>query len=320
MSTWTPNWEGVLLDRAQQALEGWEPARRVAAVSPALEQAYLECAAITSQHSRTFYLASGLLPPAKRLAVRALYAFCRISDEIVDHSGGNAQEELAAWRQRVLSPDLPADPIARAWADTRERYHIPQLYVEQLLSGVAFDLTKKRYATFSDLANYCYGVACTVGLMSMHIIGFSSKAAIPYAIKLGVALQLTNILRDVAEDWQAGRVYLPQEDLDAFAISEDDIAAGRPTAQWRALMDFQITRARQFYSQAGPGIAMLHEDGRFAVAAASALYEAILDDILAHRYDVFRRRAHISALGKARRLPLVWWRARRLPGVHEQSD
>ncbi len=149
--------------------------------------------------------------------------------------------------------------------------------------------------------------------MSMHIIGFSGVAAVPYAIKLGVALQLTNILRDVAEDWRAGRVYLPAEDLRAFDISEDDIAHGRVTERWRALMHFQITRARQFYAQSWPGVAMLHGDGRFAVAAASSLYEAILDDIEAHRCDVFSRRAHVSALGKAARLPLIWWRAHSLP-------
>jgi phytoene synthase len=203
----------------------------------------------------------------------------------------------------------------QAWADTRSRYHIPQLYVEQLLDGVAFDLTQTRYNTFTELANYCYGVACTVGLMSMHIIGFSGVAAIPYAIRLGVALQLTNILRDIGEDWRAGRVYLPREDLDAFDISEADIAAGRLTDRWSALMGFQITRARQFYAQAWPGVAMLHKDGRFAVTTASSLYEAILNDILAHGCDVFHRRAHVSALGKAVRMPLIWWRSQRLPGA-----
>jgi len=319
MSTWTSNWEGVLLDRAQEALEGWEPVHRIDAIPPDLKQAYRYCAEITSQHSHTFYLASGLLPPAKRMAARALYAFCRISDEVVDHAQADAQAELEQWRQRVLSPDRSEDLVVRAWADTRARYHIPQLYVEQLLDGVANDLIHRRYGTFAELAEYCYGVACTVGLMSMHIVGFSSMAALPYAIKLGVALQLTNILRDVSEDCRAGRVYLPREDLDAFAVSESDIAAGRVTDRWRALMVFQITRTRQFYSQSWPGVAMLNKDGRFAIAAASNLYEGILDDILARRCDVFSHRAHLSALGKLRRLPFIWWRAQRLsdpaPGV-----
>jgi phytoene synthase len=311
MSTWSSNWEGALLDRAQQALEGWAPVAHAPDIAPDLAQTYRACADITSQHSRTFYLASGLLPPAKRMAVRALYAFCRISDEIVDRAEGDQRARLDDWRRRVLSPAPSPDPVVRAWADTRARYNIPQLYVEQLLDGVAYDLVRTRYNTFSELADYCYGVACTVGLMAMHIVGFSGMAAMPYAIKLGVALQLTNILRDVGEDWRSGRVYLPREDLDAFAVSEDDIAAGRLTERWRALIHFQVTRARQFYAQSWPGVALLHKDGRFAIAAASSLYEAILDDILAHGCDVFRRRARVSALGKAWRLPLIWLRARR---------
>lgn len=309
ISARTAQWERTLLDRALQALDGWEPARRVDAVPADLQQAYTHCADITSQHSRTFYLASGLLPPAKRMAVRALYAFCRVSDEIVDRAGGNAEADLDAWRRRVLSSEPSDDPVVRAWADTRARYHIPQLYAEQLLDGVASDLRRTRYATFTELVEYCYGVACTVGLMSMHIIGFSGVDAVPHAIKLGVALQLTNILRDVGEDWRAGRVYLPAEDLRAFDVSEDDIAGGLLSERWRAFMHFQVTRARQFYAQSRPGIAMLHKDGRFAVSAAGSLYEAILDDILAHRCDVFRRRAHVSPLGKAIRLPLIWWRS-----------
>ena len=315
MTTWTSNWERMLLDRALQALDTWEPVRRVEAIPPQLEQAYQHCADVTSQHSRTFYLASGLFPPAKRMAVRALYAFCRISDEIVDNARGDAQAELAKWRQSVLSPEASTNAVVRAWADARERYHIPQLYVEQLLDGVAHDLVQTRYDTFADLTEYCYGVACTVGLMSMHIAGFTGRTAMPYAIKLGVALQLTNILRDIGEDWRAGRLYLPREDLDAFAVSEDDIAHGRLTSRWRALIGFQITRARQFYAQAWPGIGALHEDGRFAIAAAASLYEAILDDILAHRCDVFTRRAHVPALGKASRLPLIWLRSQRVPNV-----
>ncbi len=285
----------------------------IAPIPAELEHAYVHCADVTAENSRTFYLASGLLPPAKRMAARALYAFCRVSDETVDRAEGDAQATLDDWRQRVLSPEPSPDPIILAFADTRARYHIPRLYIEQILDGVGYDLVQTRYSTFTELAEYCYGVACTVGLMSMHITGFSSMAAIPYAIKLGVALQLTNILRDVAEDWRAGRVYLPQEDLDAFDVSEDDIAHGCLTDRWRSLMEFQITRARQFYAQSWPGIAMLHPDGRFAIAAASSLYEAILDDILAHHCDVFHRRAHVPAVSKAARMPFIWLHSKRLP-------
>jgi phytoene synthase len=149
-----------------------------------------------------------------------------------------------------------------------------------------------------------------VGLMSMHIIGFAGNEAIPYAIKLGVALQLTNILRDVGEDWRAGRVYVPLDELVAFGLRQADLERGQVDDRWRALMRFQITRNRRLYAEAWPGIALLSGDGRFAVAAAGELYRAILDDIEAHDYDVFHRRAHVSMWDKARRLPGIWWRSR----------
>lgn len=144
----------------------------------------------------------------------------------------------------------------------------------------------------------------------MHIIGFSGAEAVPYAVKLGVALQITNILRDVGEDWRAGRVYLPLDELAAYGLTESDLAAGRVDGRWRAFMRFQIDRNRRLYAEAWPGIALLGKDGRLAVAAAGELYRAILDDIEAHDYDVFNRRAHVSAWGKLCRLPGIWWRNR----------
>ena len=268
-----------------------------------LWQAYARCEAVTAQHSRSFYLASGLLPPDKRRAVRALYAFCRTSDDIVDRPDGDPKTALTAWQSRVFEAHPPEDDlVAVAWSDTLTRFHIPHRYVEQLIGGVARDLRQKRYATFDDLASYAYGVASTVGLMSMHITGFSGPEAIPYAIKLGVALQVTNVLRDVREDFLAGRVYLPTEDLDRFGVTEEHLSEGRVDERWRALMRFQIERNRRLYAEAWPGIALLDRDGQFAIAAAAELYRAILDDIEAHDYNVFSRRAHVGAMGKLRRL------------------
>ena len=276
-----------------------------------LKRAYAYCESVTAAHSRSFYLAGNLLAPDKRRAVHALYAFCRVSDNLVDCPQDNPLPALAAWRSRALSPTPPGDDlIATAWADTRRRYHIPHRYVEQLIEGVARDLHQTRYATFENLTAYAYGVASTVGLMSMHIVGFSSPAAIPYAIKLGVALQMTNILRDVGEDWRMGRLYLPLEELASYGLSEADVADGRVNDRWRAFMDFQITRARRLYQEAWPGIALLNKDGRVAIAAAGELYRAILDDIEDHDYDVFNRRAHLSAWRKLGRLPGIWWRNR----------
>ena len=247
----------------------------------------------------------------KRKAVRALYAFCRTTDDIVDNAQGNVIEQLDDWRHRALSGQpQPHDLVPLAWMDMCARYKVPMIYAHQLVEGVARDLEQTRYETFAELAEYSYGVASTVGLMSMHIIGFESDEAIPYAIRLGVALQVTNILRDIGEDWQRGRVYLPQEDLRAFGLSEADIAAGVVTDRWRQFMRFQIERNRQLYAEAWPGIALLSSEGRLAIAAAADLYAAILDDIEKHDYDVFNYRAHLNKWGKARRIPKLWWQTR----------
>jgi phytoene synthase len=243
--------------------------------------------------------------------VRALYAFCRVTDDIVDHPDGDVEAKLREWRKKSLAPIATRDDLVTiAWTDTRSRYRIPVRYAEQLVEGVARDIHQTRYRTFEELTTYCYGVASTVGLMAMHIIGFEGPA-VPYAIKLGVALQLTNILRDVGEDLRAGRVYLPQDELLAYGLSEADLEAGCVDDRWRSFFRFQIDRNRQLYAEARPGIGFLSADGRLAIASASDVYSAILDDIEDHDYDVFRRRAHVSAGEKVRRLIGLWWHNRR---------
>lgn len=305
-------WERQLLDWAHEGLDA-QPARSQPFTRDehTLAAAYARCEEITRAHSRTFFMASGLLPPAKQRAARALYAFCRISDDLIDGGDENGLARLEEWRRCALAAPPCDDPVALAWAHTRTTYNIPVRYAEQLIAGVARDVAASRYAGFADLAAYCYGVASTVGLMAMHIIGYAGREAIPYAVKLGVALQLTNILRDVGEDWRAGRLYLPQDELADYGLTEADIARGRVDDRWRAFMRFQIARARLLYAEAMPGIALLDASGRFAIAAAAELYRAILDDIAAHDYDVFNRRAHIGALAKLARLPGIWWRSRR---------
>lgn len=274
-----------------------------------LGPAYAWCAEIAARHSKSFHLASALLPAEKRAAVRALYAFCRIIDDIVDeNSVTDRGTELDYWRgiaRGIVSP-RPGDLVAQAWIDTRSRCHIPTRYALQLIDGVARDLTQSRYSTFDDLATYCYGAASTVGLMSMHIVGFKSSEAVPYAIRLGVALQMTNILRDVGEDLHAGRIYLPQDELAAYSISDDDLARGEVTPRWRAFMRFQVARTRQLYAEAEGGIRFLERDGQLAIGAASGFYQGILDAIEANDYNVFTRRAHLGIGGKLRRLPGLW--------------
>ncbi|MFN2135126.1 MAG: phytoene/squalene synthase family protein [Candidatus Promineifilaceae bacterium] len=307
------SWENRLLNLAYAPLENWVVEHRpVEGDSLALERAYAHCETVTRQHSATFYMSTALMAPEQRRATRALYAFCRVSDDLVDRPVGGVADasHFERWRQRSLSSSpSPEELVAFAWADARARFQIPRQYAEQLLDGVATDLAVKRYETFADLADYCYGVASTVGLMSMHIVGFEDESAIPYAVKLGIALQLTNILRDVAEDWSNGRFYLPLDELAAFGLAEEDIAAQRLDARWRAFLRFQIERARALYSEAMPGLALLKPRGRVAVAAAAELYSAILEDIEVHDYNVFSHRAHISSGRKALRLPGIWWRS-----------
>ncbi len=314
MQLQTHAWEHALLSLAHEAHHA-ELTTGELAVDPAtLTRAYAYCESITALHSRSFHLASGLLPPEKRRATRALYAFCRTTDDLADGANHDKRARLLGWRRRVLTPTPPLDDlVAVAWTDARLRYGVPLRYAEQLIDGVTKDLDRVRYQTFEDLAEYCYGVASTVGLMSMHIVGYAGPEAVPYAIKLGVALQITNILRDVAEDWRLNRLYLPQADLVAFGLREEDVVngveGGGATAGWRQFMRYQIDRNRHLYREAMPGIALLDPDGRFAIAAAAELYCAILDDIEAHDYDVFSRRACLSKWAKLRRLPGIWWRA-----------
>jgi phytoene synthase len=304
-------WEIKLRSLAWAARAPEAPCARSAPASRRLlPAAYAHCEAITAEKSRSFYWATAFLPACQRRAIRALYAVCRISDDLADNPGPAAEATLRQWRDKLLAPAAdPGDPVLAAWSDVQRCYRIPRAYLEQLLDGVARDLRPPCIITFDDLAAYAYSVASTVGLMSLYILGCAGDEAVPYAIKLGVALQLTNILRDIGEDYCAGRIYLPAAELQRYQLAAHDLAAGRVDERWRAFMRFQIRRNRQLYAEARPGIAWLHPDSRLAVTAASELYRAILDDIEAHDYDVFSRRAHAGAAAKLRRLPGIWWRS-----------
>lgn len=321
MSVHNAAWESSLIDRAYEAYDIPAPKALTITKHHATEDAYTYCARLIRANSRTFFLASSLLPRDTRRAVCALYAFCRATDDLIDQAPPEVDVDalLENWRSRLVTYPNVYDPVALAWLDTKSRYKVPCGLEAQLLEGIARDLRQNRYQTFAELAEYCYGVASTVGLMVMHIIGFEGEHALPYAVKLGVALQLTNILRDVGVDWQAGRLYLPLDELAQFGLTEADIAGGRVNERWRMLMRFQIARVRALYAEAEPGIALLAAEGRFAIAAASGLYRDILANIEGHDYDVFHRRAHTSAWDKLRRLPAIWWHAQARPGEQLQS-
>ncbi len=308
------NWENQLLALAGKAprLSASRPFFSYQTDNADLEKAYKKSAEITKFHSKSFYAASALLPEEKRSAARALYAFCRTVDDIVDIKQ-DRDCELDYWREIVKTASSSTDDlVAVSWANTLARYNIPRHYALQLIDGVARDMYQTRYQTFEDLTTYCYGVASTVGLMSMYIVGFHNTEAIPYAIKLGVALQMTNILRDVGEDYRNGRLYLPREELIQYGIQESDIAQGKVTDNWRQFLKFQIERTRFLYQESWQGVKMLDREGQLAIGAASIFYQGILNDIEKHDYDVFTRRASLSTLGKLAKIPLVWIKVKAL--------
>ncbi len=294
---------------------------------PDTQSAYRYCAGITRQFSKSFYFSTAFLPPQTRRAIRAFYAFCRLTDDLVDAPGratgrvsgrANAQD-IAEWRHQARLPArAQRHPVLYAWADTRDQFQIPQQHVEELIDGCAMDLTIDRYETFEDLRLYCYRVASTVGLISMHIIGLqddsakSAESARAAAIELGIALQLTNILRDVGEDLALGRVYLPQEDLRRFDYTEADLRSGVIDDRFKALMRFEIERANRLYEDNLPGIAHLRPEGRLAVGAAIMLYRSILNRIVDNGFDVFRRRAYLTTVEKFLMMPSIHRQIRQL--------
>ncbi len=311
MTTYLHSWEQTLLSWAKAPLLEADIRLPLQSVDSLLDKAYDHCKHITKHYSRTFYLASRFLPKPKRRAVHALYAVSRITDDIVDQADSteDPKTNLEEWFDRLSKrKSNHHHPVILAWADASARYKIPTSYLRQLIDGVALDLRRNRYHSFDELAEYSYGVASTVGLMSMHITGFSDLEAVPYALKLGIALQMTNILRDVGEDWQRGRVYLPQQELADFNITENDLSEGTISNDWREFMRFQIARNRKLYAESLAGIRYLNADGRFAVTAAAELYQAILSDIEAHDYNVFTRRSYVRKSKMLPRLAQIWWR------------
>jgi len=276
----------------------------VALESRSLEASYRACRTIVESHSKTFALSSRFLPPEKRRAVWAVYAFCRTADDIVDRVAP-AHERLAAidaWecRLRASYRGVAAGPVFVALSDAAQRFEIPLEPALDLLRGARMDVGIDRYESYAALQEYCYLVASTVGLLVTPVLGAESPAAREYAVALGRAMQMTNILRDVGEDARMGRIYLPGEDLRAFGCREDDIFAGRVSASFGALMRFEIARVRALYREAEPGITLLSPESRYTVRLALALYRGILNRIEANRFDVFRRRAHVPLRGKLR--------------------
>ncbi|MGH2485006.1 MAG: phytoene/squalene synthase family protein, partial [Ktedonobacterales bacterium] len=284
-----------------------------AAVSP--DQAYEYCRGVARVIARTFYYGSLFLPQPKRRATWALYAFCRTADDIADEPALFPQPlaELEGWRQGLLDAYAghPRGPVMMAWADMLRTYPVPIEPALDLLRGVAMDIAGARYDTFEELRLYCYRVAGTVGLLMAPILGFEDASAAGSAIDLGIAMQLTNILRDIGEDARNGRIYLPREDMARFGVVESDIQRGVVTPALRALLRFEVARTKDYFARGLRGVALLSPDARLAIQLSGELYRAILDSIVRNDYDVFTRRAHVPLPSKLAALPGAWVRSRR---------
>lgn len=294
-----------------------------------LEDAYELCRQITAKYSKTFYLGTMLMPEEKRRAIWAIYVWCRRTDELVDGPLAELTTEstLDQWEGNLESifAGHPLETPDVALVDTLERFPIDIQPFRDMIAGQRMDLYRSRYETFDELKLYCYRVAGTVGLMSEAVMGVdTSRLTAPWsrqvesdsprseAVALGIANQLTNILRDVGEDARRGRIYLPLEDLALFNYTEQDLFNGVVDDRWRELMRFQIQRARKFFAIAEQGISLLSPDARFPVWSALMLYRKILTVIERNQYDVFRKRAYVPSLEKFICLPIAKLRAEAL--------
>ena len=270
-----------------------------------LAESYELCRRAQRAHSRTYYFSTRLFPPEVRPHVHALYAFMRYADEIVDNPGTTSLEEqlsaLEAFEEETLAAvagERGLNPVLRAYANTVRVRGIDPEDIAAFMQSMKMDTRVFRYPTYEDLELYVHGSAAVVGLMMCRVVGVTDKRADAYAEALGTAMQLTNFLRDIGEDWARGRVYLPLEDLERFGYAEDDLGKSIVDEQFVELMRFEIGRTRQLYALADEGFVYIPRGRRYPVVVARELYAAILDRIEVQGYDIFSRRAETSRPGK----------------------
>lgn len=284
--------------------------------SSLLSEAYDRCGEVCAEYAKTFYLGTLLMTPERRRAIWAIYVWCRRTDELVD--GPNASHitptALDRWESRLedLFRGRPFDMLDAALSDTVTKFPVDIQPFKDMIEGMRLDLKKSRYKNFDELYLYCYYVAGTVGLMSVPVMGIApesqatTESVYNAALALGIANQLTNILRDVGEDARRGRVYLPQDELAQAGLSDEDIFAGKVTEKWRNFMKNQIKRARMFFDEAEKGVTELSSASRWPVWASLLLYRQILDEIEANDYNNFTRRAYVSKPKKIVALPVAY--------------
>jgi len=277
-------------------------------IDPQLRASYEECKRLNALHGKTYYLATLLLPKAKRPFVHALYGFARYADEIVDDLASTLTDqqkatELKNWGDGVLAGIKSGnsnDQVGRALIDTVNRFDIPHEHFVAFLHSMTMDLTITEYANYEALMEYVYGSAAVIGLEMVPILGALSQAAYEPAEKLGVAFQLANFIRDVGEDLDRGRVYLPQDELAQFGVDREMLEARKLTPEIIAALKFQIERVRQLQREAAPGIKELEPVSRPCIEAASELYCGIVDEVEAIGYDIFNKRAKTSTARRIR--------------------
>lgn len=290
-----------------------------------LQEAYAVCRELTRRHARTFYMSARFLPNRKQRGIFALYSLCRYVDDLVDEQEDLVEErkldyrevrhKIAGWQRQLREAyegRAGDNPILLAFSDLLRTSRIPLELPFQLIEGVCMDLWKTRYNSFGEVYEYSWKVASTVGLMCCEIFGYRSPRALRYAADLGVAMQLTNILRDVGEDLERGRIYLPRGEMQRFGVVEEDLFSHRLDDNFRRLMRFQIDRARRYYRRSELGIPLLSADSRLPVYLARGNYGRILDKIEENGYDVFHRRAYLNTTEKLALIPGVLYRMRHL--------
>ena len=273
-----------------------------------LRESYAECKRLNALHGKTYYLATLLLPKSKRPFVHALYGFARYADEIVDDLASTLTpqekaEVLSKWSSGVLAGlqnGTSEDPVGRALVDTAKRFKIPHQHFIDFLHSMEMDLTVTQYQSYEDLLEYVYGSAAVIGLEMVPVLGYSDDAAFESAKKLGIAFQLANFIRDVGEDLERGRIYLPLDELARFGVTRELLEKRVLTPEIIEALKFQIARVRQLQLEAAPGIAMLDKASRPCIEAASELYCGIVDEVEAIGYDIFNKRAKTSTLRRLR--------------------
>jgi len=275
---------------------------------PVLRASYEECKRLNSLHGKTYYLATLLLPAHKRPFVHALYGFARYADEIVDDLASTLSDQekaahLKTWGDSVLASiatGISTDHVGAALIDTVRRFNIPVQHFVDFLHSMTMDLTVGSYKTYDDLMEYVYGSAAVIGLEMVPILGPLSEGAYEPAKKLGIAFQLANFIRDVGEDLDRGRIYLPLDELAQFGVDQEMLYARKLTPQIIAALKFQIERVRQLQREAAPGIELLEASSRPCITAASTLYCGIVDEVEKIGYDVFNKRAKTSTARRIR--------------------